>query len=90
MKNTKSATWTHPRLDLGWLRGGPLQNNWADAYALIWNVNPIFCAGALHVTNKEYFISTAGWRGMPKDDEKSLESYLQSMDLTPLLKETAS
>jgi len=42
------------------------------------------------VTNKEYFISTAGWRGMPKDDEKSLESYLQSMDLTPLLKETAS
>ena len=90
MKNTKPATWTHPRLDLGWLRGGPLQNNWADAYALIWNVNPIFCAGTVYVTNKEYFINTSGWHGMKAEDNESLDAYLRSLSLTPLLKEAIS
>ena len=45
-------TWTNANLELGWLRGGPSQSNWADAYGLIWNKAPIYCAGAVHVTDK--------------------------------------
>jgi len=82
------ATWTHPNLELGWLKGGPSQNNWADAYGLIWNKEPVYCAASVHVTDKEYYIGTSGWHGMKAEDKKSLEVYLKSFLLTPLLPET--
>ena len=79
-----STTWNHASLDLGWIKGGPGQDNWADARALVWHGEPIYCVASVNVINKEFTINTSGWHGMTPNDKESLVTHLESLRLTPL------
>lgn len=75
-------TWNHPNLDLFWLRGSRHRPEWSSAHVLVWSIKPIFCAASVHIHDRTYYINTFSWHGLTADDKKSLEDYLQSLDLT--------
>jgi hypothetical protein len=76
--------WKHAGLDLGWIKGGPNHERWADAFALVWHDHPIYCAASVSVVDNEYYINTSAWHGMNNGDKEILENHLDSFSLTPL------
>ena len=70
--------WDHKTLDIYWLQK-PWLDNGKYAHALIWSVDPVYCAASVYMREDTFYISTAGWYGMSASDRESLEAYLQDL-----------
>jgi hypothetical protein len=79
--------WVHEKLDLNWYRteyGSCDGVGWSDSRAFVWGRKIPYCAASVWVRDGKYLVRTAGLHGLTAKEEKSLEAYLESQNLTKM------
>lgn len=79
--------WVDEKLDLSWYRteyGSCDGVAWTDSRGFVWGRDATYCAASVWVRDGKYAIRTLGLHGLTETEEKSLEKYLESHDLTKM------